>query len=100
MNETSKTKINPNGEAIIRALSEHKGEVFAFAEIAHMAGIEAKTGYLTSAKKIASSNNMVLEMVADGAKAKVHTITEYPNGLKVEAEKEVTLNGYRLIDKE
>ena len=100
MNETSKTKINPNGEAIIRALSEHKGEIFAFAEIAIMAGIEPKTGYLTSAKKIASSKGMVLEMVEDGAKAKVHTITEYPNGLKVEAEKEVSLNGYRLIDKE
>ena len=100
MNETSKTKINPNGEAIIRALSEHKGEIFAFAEIAHMAGIEAKTGFLTSAKKLASANKMELEMVKDGAKAKVHTITEYPNGLKVEADKEVTLNGYRLIDKE
>lgn len=100
MNETSKTKINPNGEAIIRALSEHKGEIFAFAEIAHMANIEAKTGYLTSAKKIASAHDMVLEMVENGAKAKVHTITEYPNGLQVEADKEITLNGYRLIDKE
>ena len=100
MNETSKTKINPNGEAIIRALSEHKCEIFAFAEIAIMAGIEPKTGYLTSAKKIASGKGMTLEMVEDGAKAKVHTITEYPSGLKVEAEKEVSLNGYRLIDKE
>lgn len=100
MNETSKIKLNPNGEAIIRALSKHKGEIFAFAEVAHMAGIEAKTGYLTSAKVIAPIYDMALEMVKDGAKAKVHTITEYPNGLKVEAEKEITLNGYRLIDKE
>lgn len=99
MNETSK-KLNPNGEAIIRALSEHKGEIFAFAEIAHMAGIEAKTGFLTSAKKIASERKMTLEMIEGGAKAKTHTITEYPNGLKVETEKEITLNGYRLIDKE
>lgn len=100
MNETSKVKTNPNGEAIIRALSEHKGEIFAFAEIAHMAGIEAKTGYLTSAKKLASAKGMTLEMVEGGAKAKAVTVTEYASGLKVETEKEVTLNGYRLIDKE
>lgn len=100
MNETSKVKTNPNGEAIIRALSEHKGEIFAFAEIAHMAGIEAKTGYLTSAKKIAENKGMILEMVKDGAKAKAVTVTEYASGLKVETEKEITFNGYRLIDKE
>jgi len=100
MNETSKTKINPNGEAIIRALSEHKGEIFAFAEIANMAGIEAKTGYLTSAKKLATAKGMTLEMVENGAKAKTHTITEFPHGYKVETEKEITLNGYRLIDKQ
>ena len=100
MNETSKTKVNPNGEAIIRALSEHKGEIFAFAEIAHMAGIEAKTGYLTSAKKIAENKGMILEMVKDGAKAKAVTVTEYASGFKAETEKEITFNGYRLIDKE
>jgi hypothetical protein len=43
---------------------------------------------------------MTLEMVEGGVKAKAHIVTEYPNGLKVEADKEVTLNGYRLIDKE
>ncbi len=98
MNETSK-KTNPNGEAIINALSEHKGEIFAFAEIAHMAGIEAKTGYLTSAKKIASEKGMTLEMIEDGAEATVITITEHAHGFKTSSEKKVTLKGYRLIDK-
>ena len=93
-------QLNPNGLAIVETLAAHKGETLAFAEIAHLAGIEAKTGYLTSAKKIASERKMTLEMVEGGAKAKTHTITEYPNGLKVETEKEITLNGYRLIDKE
>ena len=43
---------------------------------------------------------MILEMVKDGAKAKAETVTEYASGLKVKTEKEVTFNGYRLIDKE
>ena len=98
MNKTSTP--NPNGLAIVNVLADRKGETLAFAEIASLAGIEAKTGYLTAAKKIASERGMTLEMVEDGAKAKIHTITEYPSGLKVEAEKEVTLNGYRLVDKE
>ena len=97
-NKTSKVNSNPNGEAIIRALSEHKGEIFAFAEIAHMAGIEAKTGYLTNAKALATSKGMTLQMVKDGAKAKIHTVTEYPSGLKVEADKEISCNGYCLTD--
>ena len=54
----SKT-INPNGLAIVETLTAHKGETLAFAEIASLAGIEAKTGYLTSAKKIATIPNQV-----------------------------------------
>lgn len=92
--------INPNGLAIVEALTPRKGEIFAFAEIASMAKVDAKTGYLTSAKKIASERNMTLEKVEGGVTAQVHTVTEYPNGLKVDATKEIVLDGYRLVDAE
>ena len=98
MNEKTSKQINPNGLAIVNALADRKGEVFAFAEIASMANIEPKTGYLTSAKKIASDRNMTLQKVIDGVTVKIKTATTYPNGLTVEAEKEVALDGYRLID--
>ena len=93
-------QINPNGLAIFEALHAHKGEVRAFAEIAHEAQIEPKTGYLTSAKKIALDKGFRIEKVEDGVKAVAKTVTEYPNGLKVETSKEVILDGYRLVDKE
>lgn len=92
----SKT-INPNGLAIVEVLVAHKDEVLAYAEIAHLGNIEPKTGYLTSAKSIASDRHMKIEKVKDGATAKVKTITTYPNGLVVEAEKDVTLDGYRIV---
>lgn len=95
----SKT-INPNGLAIVNVLADRKGEVLAFAEIANLANIEAKTGYLTSAKKIASDRKMKIEKVEGGVKAKVHTITEYPSGLKVEADRDIEMDGYRIIDAE
>lgn len=97
MNEKT-SKINPNGAAIIRALSERKGETFAFAEVANMAGIEPKTGYLTSAKKLAQDGNMTLQKVVGGVKVRAKTVTTFPNGLAVESEKEVVLDGYRLVD--
>lgn len=96
---TSK-QINPNGLAIVEALSARKGEVFAFAEIANMAKVEAKTGFLTSAKKIASERKCRIEKVKDGVVAKAHTVTVYPSGLQVEADKEITLDGYRLVEAE
>lgn len=96
---TSK-QINPNGLAIVETLTARKGEVLAFAEIANLAKVDAKTGYLTSAKKIATDRKMRIEKVNDGVTAKVKTVTVYPNGLTVEAEKEITLDGYRIVDAE
>ena len=98
MNEQTSKKLNPNGAAIVDTLADRKGEILAFAEIAHLAGIEAKTGYLTAAKKIAADRKMQIEKVKDGVKVKVKTITTYPNSYTAEAEKEITLDGYRLID--
>ena len=102
MNETSK-KINPNGQAIYQALAEHKGELFTFAEIAHMAGVEAKTGYLTSAKKIAADNKAEIVKV-DAEKGGVETVqkivTCYPSGLEVATERKVVVAGYKLVDKD
>lgn len=95
----SKT-INPNGLAIVNVLADRKGEVLAFAEIASLANIEAKTGYLTSAKKIASDRKMKIEKVEGGVKVKVHTATAYPSGLQAEADREVEMDGYRLVDAE
>ena len=94
------TTPNPNGLAIVNALAEHKGEVLAFAEIAHLAGMEAKTGYLTSEKKIASDRKLKIEKVEGGVKAKTHTATTYPSGLTVEADREIEIDGYRLSDAE
>lgn len=91
-------QLNPNGLAIVKTLAAHKGETLAFAEIAHLAGIEAKTGYLTSAKKIASDRKMKIEKVDSGVKAKTHTATTYPSGLIVEADREIEIDGYRLVD--
>jgi hypothetical protein len=93
----SKT-VNPNGLAIVETLLAHKGETLAFAEIANLAKVDAKTGYLTSAKKLATERNMTLQKVINGVKATIKTVTEFPHGLKVEGEKEVVLDGYRLVD--
>lgn len=93
-------QINPNGLAIVEALDAHKGETLAFAEIANLAKVDAKTGYLTSAKKIAVERHKCIEKVANGVTAKVVTVTDFPSGLSVKAEKEVTLDGYRLVDAE
>ena len=95
----SKT-INPNGLAIVNVLADRKGTVLAFAEIASLAGIEPKTGYLTSAKKIASDRKLRIEKVEGGVKVKVHTATAYPSGLQSEADREVEMDGYRLVDAE
>jgi len=94
MNETSKTiKVNPNGEAIANVLREHKGEVLAFAEIAKLANIEPKTGYLTAAKKLAK-----IEKVVDGVTVKVETKMVYPSGLEIVSTKETTIDGYTLAE--
>jgi len=94
----STKQINPNGLAIVETLLAHKGETLAFAEIANFAKVDAKTGYLTSAKKLATERNMTLQKVINGVKATVTTITEFPHGLTLKTPKEVTLDGYRLVD--
>lgn len=92
------SKINEKGLAIFETLNSNKGKILAFAEIASAAHIEPKTGFLTAAKKIALDHGMTLQKVVGGVKAKVKTLTSYPNGLTVEAEKETILDGYRLVD--
>ena len=90
-------QINPNGLAIVETLIAHKGETLAFAEIANLAKVEPKTGYLTSAKKIAAERKLRIEKVVDGVEVAVKTVSTYPNGLVVESEKTVTLDGYRIV---
>lgn len=90
------TKLNPNGLAIFNTLKANEGKTLAFAEIAALANIEPKTGYLTAAKKIALANGYEIVKVEDGVTATVATETAYPNGLIVKAEKTVTLDGYTL----
>lgn len=89
--------INPNGLAIVETLLAHEGEVRAFAEIAHEAHIESRTGFLTAAKKIAETRGYSVEKVVDGVTVTVKTVSTYPNGLEVENEKTVTLDGYRIV---
>jgi len=90
-------QINPNGLAIVETLLAHEGEVRAFAEIAHEAHIEARTGFLTSAKKIAETRGYSIEKVVDGVEVAVKTVSTYPNGFVAESEKTVTLDGYRIV---
>lgn len=92
------TKLNTNGIAILNVLKENKGKVLTFAEIADMAGIEAKTGYLTAAKKLAADNKAEIVKRDNAVTAKVKTVTVYPNGLTIEKEKDVTFAGYELIE--
>lgn len=92
----SKT-VNPNGLAIVETLLAHEGEVRAFAEIAHEAHIEPRTGFLTSAKKIAETRGYSIEKVVDGVEVTVKTVSTYPNGFVAESEKTVTLDGYRIV---
>ena len=100
MNEKTSKPVNPNGLAIVEALSACKGETLAFAEIANLGGIEPKTGYLTAAKKIAADRKMKIEKVENGVEIEIKTITTYPNGFTAENAKKATVDGYRLIDAE
>ena len=99
MNEKT-SKINPNGQALVEALVAHKGETLAFAELANLAGVEAKTGYLTAAKKIASDRKLKIEKVENGITLKAVTVITYPNGFKSEKAKEIQADGYRIVDAE
>lgn len=90
-------KINPNGKAIYDVLCAHEGECLAFAEIAHLANVEPKTGYLTSAKKLAAKDGKEIKKVEKGVKALQKTITTYPSGFEPKAtSREVEMAGYLL----
>ena len=89
---------NPNGLAIFNALKDANAPL-SFAEIADTAGIEPKTGYLTAARKIARENGFELTKVENAVTAKVITVTEYPNGLRIEKAKDMTMDGYILTPK-
>ena len=93
-------KINANGLAILNTLKANRGTALAFAEIANMAGIEAKTGFLTAAKKLAAAEKLAIVKRENAIKAKAVTVTEYPNGLRIEKAKEIELDGYELVDAE
>ena len=90
------TKINEKGLAIFNTLKANEGKTLAFAEIAALAGIEPKTGFLTSAKKIALTNGYEIVKIEDAVTAKVATETAYPNGLIIKAEKTAIYDGYTL----
>jgi len=90
-------KINANGLAILNALKANEGKVLAFAEIAHIAGIEAKTGFLTSAKKLAKAEGLEIVKRENAVTVAVKTVSVYASGFKAEKEKEVTVDGYELV---
>lgn len=92
--------INPNGLAILNALKAHRGEVLAFAEIASIAGIEPKTGYLTSAKKLASAEKLAIVKRENAIKVELSSSLSYPSGLIVDKTSEVVFDGYELVDAE
>ena len=90
--------VNANGLAILNTLKAHKGEILAFAEIANLAGIEAKTGFLTSAKKLASAEKLAIVKRENAVKVAVKTVTVYNSGLEIEKVKEVEMDGYELVN--
>lgn len=100
MNTNTKTvtapKENANGIAIFNALFANIGKTLAFAEIANIAGVEPKTGYLTAAKKIASSKGFTIRKVENGVTVTIKTITTFPNGLEAVTEKKSLVTGYTL----
>ena len=96
---TKPTVINPNGLAILNALKNATAPL-TFAEIADIAGIEPKTGYLTAAKKLAANEKLAIVKRENAVTLKIRTITEYPNGLVIEKETEKTADAYELVKAE
>lgn len=91
--------INPNGLAIYNTLKDNQDKILSFAEIAGLANVEPKTGYLTSARKIAAENGYEIVKVENGVTVTVTSTYSYPYGMSVEKTKEVTFDGYRLAPK-
>ena len=92
--------INANGMAIYNFLKDNEGKTFAFAEIAQAAGIEAKTGFLTSAKKIAAENGYTIAKLEDAVEVKIKTVTVFASGLELASEKTAKVAGYTLAKAE
>lgn len=92
MNKT----INANALAILNALKANEGKVLAYAEIANIAGVEAKTGYLTGAKALAKAEKLAIVKVENGVEYTVETVTIYATGLKIAKTKTVKADGYIL----
>lgn len=99
MTDTNTIKTNANGIAIFNVLKD-ADRALTLAEIADIAGIEAKSGYLTAAKKIAKDSGKRIALIEDGAEYTIHTIKTYASGLVVESDKVAKANAYRLEDAE
>ena len=88
--------VNANALAILNALKANEGKVLTFAEIAAIAGVEAKTGYLTGTKALAKAEKLAIVKIEDGAEYTVETVATYATGLKVAKTKTVKADGYTL----
>lgn len=98
MNTNTKTT-NPNGLAILEVLKT-ADKPLAFAEIASLAGIEPKTGFLTAAKKAAKDAGKTIVKLEDAIEIESTSVDTFPSGLKVERKTVKTVAGYILKDAE
>lgn len=92
------TKINCNALGLVRALwrnyQENDNAPISLAQLADMAGVEPKSGYLSAVKKMVK-----LETVKDGAEVFVTTTYTYRSKCGIytrEEEKTSAVTGYRL----
>jgi hypothetical protein len=93
-------QINPNGLAILEVLKSNTDRYLSFAEIASLAGIEPKTGYLTAAKKAAKDAGKTIVKLDDFIEIESVTVDTFPSGLQVERKTTKTVAGYLLKDAE
>lgn len=90
------TKTNANALAILNALKANTDKILTFAEIAALAGVEAKTGYLTGAKALAKAEKLTITKIEDGAEYTLETTATYATGLKITKTKTIKADGYKL----
>lgn len=90
-----KPSTNTNGVAIYNAMAD--GTLRSFAEIANIAGVEPKTGYLTAAKKVAKDNGFEIVKTDDAIEVAETIISTYPNGLEIKRDRKVKVAGYQLV---
>lgn len=93
---TTISKPNPNADAIIKVLNEHKGEWLSFNEIARFAGVEPRTGYLTAVKKRVNIETWAKNSTTPYI-VKETTVRHYKSG-DVSIEKDVAETAYRLAE--